>query len=180
MGGSVISITGSAGLIKRVYYPREIFPLTVVVSNAVNMFLSLVILLPFFLLYEIPFSWNLFLLPIPIIFLFFFTLGFCLIISCANVFFRDMSYVVPFVIRLWFYLTPVFYVIEGRIPEKYVSVYMLSNPLAAILGFFRACMLNFAFPSFGYTAISFGSCLFVLMVGYAFFKKFEDLMVKRI
>lgn len=180
IGGSLNSISGNVGLIKRVYYPREIFPITITLGNLVNMFLSLLVLIPIILVYRIEINFNLLFLPISILFLFFIALGFAFFFSCLNVFFRDISYVVPFIIRLWFYLTPIFYVIEGRIPEHYLNIYMILNPLAVILSLFRASLMGYSFPDIKYVCASFLICIFVLMVGYAFFKKNEDLMVKRI
>ena len=144
------------------------------------MLLSLLVLIPIILIYRIEINFDLLFLPISILFLFFITLGFTLFFSCLNVFFRDISYVVPFIIRLWFYLTPIFYVIEGRIPEKYLNIYMILNPLAVILSLFRASLMGYSFPDIKYVCASFLICISVFMIGYAFFKKNEDLMVKRI
>jgi len=180
IGGSLNSISGNVGLIKRVYYPREIFPLTITLGNLVNMFLSLLVLIPIILMYRIEINSNILFLPISILFLFFITLGLTFFFSCLNVFFRDISYIVPFIIRLWFYLTPIFYVIEGRIPEHYLNIYMIINPLAVILSLFRASLMGSSFPDVKYVCASFLICTLVLTIGYAFFKKIEDLMVKRI
>ena len=180
IGGSLNSISGNATLIKRVYYPREIFPITIILGNLVNMFLSLLVLIPIILIYRIEINFNVLFLPVAILFLFLVTLGFAFFFSCLNVFFRDISYVVPFIIRLWFYLTPIFYVIEGRIPEKYLNIYMILNPLAVILSLFRASLMGHSFPAIKYIYAGFLICIFALMLGYAFFKKNEDLMVKRI
>ena len=180
IGGSLNSISGNAPLIKRVYYPREIFPITITLGSLVNMFLSLLVLIPIILIYRIEINFNVLFLPISIIFLFFITLGVTLFFSCLNVFFRDISYVVPFIIRLWFYLTPIFYVIEGRIPEHYLNIYMILNPLAVILSLFRASLMGYSFPAIQYVCASFLISILVFLVGYTFFKKNEDLMVKRI
>ena len=123
VGGSLNSISGNAALIKRVYYPREIFPITITIGSLVNMFLSLLVLIPIIFIYRIEINFNVLFLSMSVLFLFLITLGFAFFFSCLNVFFRDISYVVPFIIRLWFYLTPVFYVIEGKIPEHYLNIY---------------------------------------------------------
>jgi ABC-2 type transport system permease protein len=180
VNGSLDSITGNALLIKRVYYPREIFPLTVILSNGVNMLLSLIVLIPVIIAFHIAISEKILFLPIPTFFLFFITFGMCLIFSCLNVFLRDMSYIVPFIIRLWFYLTPIFYAIEGRIPERFLDIYMMMNPLAVILSLFRASLMGYPTPALKYIFASFAMCLMIFMVGYMFFKRNEDLMVKRI
>jgi ABC-2 type transport system permease protein len=180
VSASVRSITGNAGLIKRVYYPREIFPLTITLSNGINMFLSFFVLIPIILVFHIEITPKIMLLPMPILFLFFFTFGLSLVFSCLNVFFRDMSYIAPFIIRLWFYLTPIFYVIEGRIPARYHDIYMMLNPLAVILSLFRASLMGYSIPAIRHVSVAFMTCMLIFMVGYSIFKKNEDLMVKRI
>ncbi len=178
--GSVNSITGNEGLIKRVYYPREIFPLTLVLANTINMLLSLLVLIPVILAFRIPLTTKIFLLPIPAIFLFFFTFGLGLVFSCLNVFLRDMEYIGPFAIRLWFYLTPIFYAVEGRVPQRFLDIYMTLNPLAVILTFFRATLMGEPIPALRHIVVAFSICILVQLAGYTFFKKNEDKMVKRI
>ena len=68
--GSVNSITGNSGFIRRVYYPREIFPLTLMLANIVNMMLSLLVLIPVIFAFSIPLTINILLLPIPAVMLF--------------------------------------------------------------------------------------------------------------
>ncbi len=180
VNGSLNSIAANTGLIKRVYYPREIFPLTITLSNGINMLLGILVLIPVILAFGITINLRILLLPIPVFFLFFITFGMVLIFSCLNVFLRDMSYIVPFIIRLWFYLTPIFYVIEGRIPARFLDIYMILNPLAVILTLFRAYLMGYSPPSIIHIFTGLGSCILTFLVGYAFFKKNEDLMVKRI
>lgn len=178
ISGSVDSITGNAGLIKRVYYPREIFPLTITLGNGVNMFLSFLVLIPVILAFGLKITPKILFLPISIFFLFFFTFGLVLIFSCLNVFFRDISYIAPFIITLWFFLTPIFYTAEGRIPAGYLDIYMLLNPMAVILSLFRASLMDYPLPALKYIVAGFFTCILMFLAGYVFFKKNEDMMVK--
>ena len=180
VNGSVNSMISSAGLIKRVYYPREIFPLTLTLGNGVNMFLSMLVLIPVALAFGIQLTPKLLLLPVPVLFLFMFTYGLGLAFACLNVFLRDMSYIAPFVLRLWFYLTPIFYTVHDRIPDNLYNIYMFLNPMAVMLGLFRAAIMNLPLPAPGHIASAFFTSVLVLLCGYLFFKKNEDAMVKRI
>ena len=177
---SVGSILNNAGLIKRVYYPREIFPLTIILSDGINMLFSLLLLIPVVLAFGLQITPKLLLLPIPTIFLFILTFGISLIVSSINVFLRDMSYIAPFVIRLWFFVTPIFYTIDGHIPDKYVNIYILLNPMAVIISLYRTSLMNYSFPPVQHMLLAFSTCLLVFIIGYEFFKKIEDTMVKRI
>ena len=179
VNGSVHCISNSAGLIKRVYYPREIFPLTLTLGNGVNLFLSLLVLVPVALAFGIEFTSKVFLLPFPLLILFLFTYGLCLLFACLNVFLRDMSYIAPFILRLWFYLTPIFYMVEGRIPERFYDLYMFISPMAVILMMFRAILMNLDFPDPEHIASATALSVLMFIVGYWVFKKNEDQMVKR-
>ena len=178
--GSVNTITGNSGLIKRVYYPREIYPLTLALSNFINMLLSLLVLIPVVLIFRIPLTPKLLLLPLPMLFIFIISYGFALIFSCINVFLRDISYIVPFGIRLMFYLTPIFYAPEKRMSAKYLDLYFTLNPFAVILTLFRSTLMGKPLPSPKHIVITFLTCVLIAAAGYLFFKKNEDAMVKRI
>ena len=177
---STASISGNSGLIKRVYYPREIFPLTLLLSNGVNMLLSFVVLIPVILIFGLPISINILFLPVILLFLFMFTFGLSLIFATLNVFMRDTSHIVKFIIRLWFFLSPIFYSVEDQLSGWLLNAYMLANPMAVLLTLFRALLINISAPRPVHIAVSFTICLMVFFLGYAIFKKHEDLMVKRI
>jgi ABC-2 type transport system permease protein len=177
---SVSSITSNAGLIKRVYYPREIFPLTTTLSNGVTMSLSFLVLIPVALAFGIPITLKILLFPVTALFLLLFTFGLGLVFSTSNVFMRDTQYIAPFIIRLWFYLTPIFYTVENRVPERVLDIYMVANPMAVLLNLFRASFMNYNLPKPMYIASAVTFSILMFLAGYAFFKKNEDLMVKRI
>lgn len=179
-GQSVSSITDNAGLIKRVYYPREIFPLTIMLTHGVTMFLSFLVLIPVVLAFGIPITAKILLFPIISMFFFLFTFGLSLIFSTMNVFMRDIRHIVPLILRLLFYGTPIFYAVENRVPERILDVYMFVNPLAVILNLFRSMFMNYYVPKPIHIAFALVDCILLFLVGYVFFKKNEDLMVKRI
>jgi len=178
--GSVEIITNNAELIKRVFFPREIFPLTLSFSNAINMLFSLIVVLVLVFLYQLPLTLQFILLPVHIIFLLLFSLGIGFFLSYLNVFFRDLSHIIPFIIRLWFFLTPVFYVVDKRIPEKYLSVYWILNPPAVFLSLFRSALMGKDLPDLKYVFVCYLTATLIFTFGYTFFKKNESRMVKRI
>lgn len=184
ISGSVGSITGNVSIIKRVYYPREIFPLTVMLSEGVNMFLGLLVLIPVILIFGIAITPKILLLPVPIVLLFVFTFGLCAACSLVNVFFRDMAYIIPFVLRLWFFMTPIFWDPVGRIPpehlEKFMNIYMPLNPMAVVMALFRAALMGREIPGLHFVGAALFWCVLSVWLGYRVFKKNEDLMVKRI
>ena len=115
-----------------------------------------------------------------IICLFFFTFGLCMVFSTVNVFMRDMTYIVPFAVRLWFFLTPVFYECETRIPPGLMDFYMIANPMAMIISVVRTGLMGLPLPSPLHMGAGVLVCFAVFWLGYLFFKRYEDMMVKRI
>jgi ABC-2 type transport system permease protein len=180
IGAAVASITNNAGLIKRVYYPREIFPLTLTLTHGVNMLLSCLVLIPVILFFGVTFTLKILWFPATTIVLFFFAFGLGLILATLNVFLRDMMHIVPLIIRVWFFSTPIFYDVGNRVPERLLDIYMFVNPMAVILTLFRASFMNYNVPKLRHIVATFAVSILVFIVGYILFKRNEDLMVKRI
>jgi len=180
LSAGVSSLTANTVIIKKVYYPREIFPLVTVLSNGVNMFLSLLVLIPIVIVSNISLSPKVMLLPFPILLLLMMGYGLALIASIVNVYFRDMAYIIPFLIRLLLFLTPVFYQIEGRVPETMYKLYMSVNPMATLLTFFRACLMGSSLPEWKFVGVACGFSLLALWLGFELFKRYGDSVIKRI
>lgn len=110
IGGSTGSIVGNAGLVKKVYLPRELFPFAVVGASAVNFVLQLVVLVG---AYVVTRSWpqagDLLLVPLALIVLLVFASALGLMLAAANVYLRDVQYLVEVGLLLWFWMTPIVY-----------------------------------------------------------------------
>jgi ABC-2 type transport system permease protein len=112
LGGAVRSITGNANLIDKVYFPREVLPLSVVLSNLVNFLLSLVVFIPLSLL--LGAQWSAWTLALPLIVgvQLILVTGLALLLAALNVFYRDTELVLDVALTGWFFLTPIFYELE--------------------------------------------------------------------
>ena len=147
VGGCTGSIVGNAGLVKKVYFPRELFPLAVVGAAVVNFLLQGVILIGAYLVtWTWPAPSDLGLLPFALATLVLFSLGLGLLLAAGNVFLRDITYLVEVGLLLLFWMTPIVYdwtkvrtslVEEHSLPFLF-QVY-LANPMAnVVLAFQRA------------------------------------------
>jgi len=134
------SVVGSANLITKVYFPRLIIPMASVGSPIVDFFVASTVLLGLMLYYGITPGPGLFVVPLLIMGSVIAALGVGFLISALNVAYRDFRYVVPFMIQLWFFLTPVIYPVS-IVPERWRWVLYL-NPMTGLIDGFRAALLN--------------------------------------
>lgn len=161
IGNSVTCVVDSGSLIKKVYFPRELIPFSVVLANLVNFLLSLILLILFLCFLGSGWSWRLALLPIVILVHLALTTGLALLVSALQVEFRDIKYIVEIGLVLWFYLIPIFYPIS--ILEQYplpATLLYFMNPMVGIVTFYRWAMLP------GYSALLPGSISWTTLIGY--------------
>ncbi|MFQ5614299.1 MAG: ABC transporter permease, partial [Anaerolineae bacterium] len=143
------SIVGNANLINKVYFPREVLPLSAVLSNLVNFLLALLVLWPIMFIFDIPLTGWALLLPVVIATQIIFTLGVSLLTATANVFYRDTQIILEVLLLAWFFLTPIFYSIE-ILPKSYElwnGVYIdihrwsrILNPMASLVETYRVIL----------------------------------------
>ncbi len=134
--GTLGSIVNSGYLIKKVYFPREMLPLAVVLSNLVNFLLSLPALLLFMLFLWPNFNVQIAYLPLLILTQAIFLIGLGFFLSALNVFFRDTSVLVEVGLTAWFFLTPIIY--DARlVAREYTTLLYYLNPMASIIANYR-------------------------------------------
>jgi len=166
------SIVGNEGIIKKVYIPKYIFPVSRVLSSLVNLGFSFIAFLLVFIFTGVQFRWTMLLLPIPIIYTFVFALGIAMLLSSLTVFFRDITYLYGVLLTLWSFMTPLFYPVD-IIPDWLLPYYGL-NPMYHFIDYFRELSLYGRIPDLWSNLVCIGFALFSLCVGtYVFMKKQE-------
>ncbi|MFA5866598.1 MAG: ABC transporter permease [Actinomycetota bacterium] len=181
--GAVSSSTGSiinyGHLVKKVYFPREILPISYVLADLVNFLLAMLVLIPFLIYYGYNFYIYIPLVLVVIVLQVCLTLGFAFILSSLNVFFRDIQYIVGVIMLILFYATPIIYSLEMIQNMSFMkehpwllTVYQL-NPLTALITMYRNMLYNMALPSLKIIGFSIGVSLAVLFLGYFIFHKME-------
>lgn len=168
---AVSSIKDNANLVKKVYFPREILPLSIVLSNLVQFLLTFVILIPALILFKIELGLPLLFLPLIILFQLAFTLGLAFILSSLNVFFSDIRHLLEIFLQIWFWLTPIIYPVEF-VPERFQTLYRL-NPAVMFVESYRNSLL-YNQPLSGSTLISlFLISVVSLLIGYVIFNSYN-------
>ncbi len=135
---SMQSLSRNASLIKKIYFPREIFPFTTLIANVVANFLPAMLLVIALALILQPgeISWFKMLFAPGIVLLqAVFTFGLSLVLSVLNVFYRDVEFISNLVLRGWMYLSPIIYPLSF-VPEEYFNFYVL-NPMAVIVSLYH-------------------------------------------
>lgn len=168
-GCNCVWINGN--IIKKVYFPREILPISVVGAGLVNFAISCIIILIFCLFSGIGFSINLLWLPAIAIVQCMLSLGMLFILSAINVYVRDIEYLVQFIMNLVFYATPIIYNVS-IFPAKFRWVLYL-NPLAHLIDAYRAIFYYKTMPNLASLGIVGIISFVVLVLGYLIFKRME-------
>jgi len=143
IGGSTSSILGNAGLVKKIYLPREVFPLSVVGSALFNFAIQLVILVTATAVVgAFPTGSRLLYVPLSLAVLLVYAMAFGLILAAVNVYLRDVQYLVEIGLTVWFWTTPTVYswqLVQDTLTSPVLEQIYLANPAAvAVMGFQRA------------------------------------------
>ena len=170
--GGTTTITSNANLIKKVYFPREILPISTVTSGVVNFLISCIIIVIFAVVGGVGISWHIVFLPIIMILQFIITLSFAFLFSAFNVYVKDVEYMVNFVMNLAFYVTPILYTTEMFADSKFAWVFKV-NPIAYLVESYRNIFYAHQIPGLKTLGILFGVSIIMLIISYTIFKKLE-------
>jgi lipopolysaccharide transport system permease protein len=145
VSGGMRAIIDNSNLVKKVYFPREILPITVVLANLVNYLLALPVMLlvmagiQLTVLHHLQFSWTFAFLPVILMIQIVFLFGVTLFLSTIAIFFRDTTHIIDIFIQLWIFLTPVFYSLEAVTQGNVIAAKAVRwlNPMASLVDFYR-------------------------------------------
>ncbi len=170
------SILGGAGLIKKVYIPKYIFPVSRILSCFATMLFALVALFIVMCVMDVPFRATLVLMPVALLYILVFCIGVGLMLSTFVVFFRDVQHLYGVLITGLNYLTPIFYPVS-MLPEWLQDLIIL-NPLYSLVTLFRKVTIYGEWPTINEHLICIGfASLFLFLGAYIFNKKQNDFIL---
>ncbi|HUU40797.1 MAG TPA: ABC transporter permease [Desulfatiglandales bacterium] len=165
------SLVGGTNLITKIYFPRILMPVASTLAGIIDYFIALSILILMMVFYHVTPGVSMLLLPILLLCSLMAATGVGFWLSALNVKYRDIKYVVPFLIQLWLFATPVIYP-ASMLPEKYQWILSL-NPMAGVIEAHRACILGNKPVDWNSLIISVGMILLIFISGAFYFKKME-------
>jgi lipopolysaccharide transport system permease protein len=164
------SITDNAPIINKVYFPRMLLPVSVVVSNMIHYLLALPVLFVFMLIFGIGLSpWMLY-LPVIIFVQATFLVALVLILSAMHVYFRDTIVLVEVGVTAWFFMTPIFYRVEDVVPDLVQWMYWF-NPMASIIAELHTVLYHGSVPDPLFMARTLVTSLVLLAIGWTLFNR---------
>lgn len=172
---SMSAIIMAAPLMKKVYIPKYIFPLEKCLFSLVNFAFTLIAVLIVMLVQGVYPSVTALLFPIPLVYTFIFVCGMCLLLSAANVYFRDIEHLYGVLLTMWMYLTPIIYPIEifdghGALAE-FIKHVVTWNPLTRYVQYFRSVIMYATVPGIRENLICLLMSLVMFAIGALVFKK---------
>ena len=172
LSGAGSSLVGNSSLITKVYFPRPVIPASAVLGTLPDFLIGFVVLAVLMAVYQVAPTWNVVFLPFFVLLALVTAFGVSLWLSALYVLYRDVQYVIPFLVQLWFFLTPVFYP-TSEIPSGWPSVIYNLNPMTGVVGGFRWALLGQQAPGTLFW-LSTAMSLVVFAGGLYYFRRMED------
>ncbi len=170
LSSSALVLVDNSNLLKKVNFPREVLPYSIICAKSVDLFFSSLLLIIFFIYYSLSISINIFYIVPFFILQVILMSGLSLFLSAANLFYRDIQYVTNLMLLMWMYLTPILYPIT-LIPKNELWFYKL-NPMVGIIEGYRFAV--FASPlDLSATIMSIIISIIIFLLGFFVFKRSE-------
>lgn len=164
-------VVDNGNIVKKVYFPREILPISVVTSALVNFLITSIIMFVFIIFTGLGVSKFVLWFPIIVLIQYIISLAFTFILSAITVYIRDVAHFVSIILMLAFYATPIVYTPDS-LPAKFGWVLTL-NPMAQLINSYRDVLYYQQMPNLSSLGILFGISLILIIIAYNIFKKLE-------
>lgn len=168
----------NGNIIKKVYFPREILPISIVTSEAVNFVISTIIIIAFVVIYGLGITKYILFYPLVLLVQYVLLLAIAFIVSSVTVYVRDLQHLIGVVLQLFFYATPIVYAAE-TIPENLAWVLKL-NPMTYIINGYRDIFYNQVIPDVKGLLILLVIMIVLCCVGYLIFNKLQKRFCRRV
>ncbi len=179
--GATTSIVSNAALIKKVYFPREVLPISMILANLVHFLIAMTVLFGMIIIFNIHITVWILYLPLIILLQVVFTLGISLFLATINVFYRDTQQIMDVLMLAWFFFTPIFYPLD-ILPQSYDLlgytldvrrlVYIV-NPMASLVANYRVILYDGAPPALDFLARTTATSGIIFLCGWFIFNRYS-------
>lgn len=168
---SASTIIVNGNILKKVYFPREILPISVTTSAAINFLISTIIIIAFVLCAGMGITKYILFYPLVLLVQYLLSLGLSFIVSSITVYLRDLEHLIGIALQVLFYATPIVYAAD-TIPEQF-SFIMKLNPMAYVINGYRDIFYNQQMPDLKALGIMLVITIVLCIVGYLIFNKLQ-------
>lgn len=172
------SLSEYAPMLSKIYFPRILVPLTVIIGGWIDFLISFSILLGMISFYGVSINSNIIWLPLILLTSFSLIAGFTLLVSAIDVQFRDIRAALPFLLQVWMFLTPIMY--PSTIIPAHLKFYYFLNPLTTQIELFRWALLGGVLPDIEYIILMSILSFIILLSGLWLFNKIQGTLVDRV
>ncbi|MBI3243374.1 MAG: ABC transporter permease [Chloroflexi bacterium] len=168
---AIPSLVGNMDLVGKIYFPREILPLSAILVGFIDFLIASLIFIVMLIVYHIPVGWTAALAPLVFAIQLILIFGISLLASAINVFYRDVRFIIPLILQIWMYVSPVIYP-ATLVPEILRPLYFL-NPMATVIDTYRRLLLHNQMPDWPYLGLAALVSIALLTFAYRYFKQAE-------
>lgn len=168
---AIPSLVNNMNLVGKIYFPREILPLSAIIVCMVDFLIASSIFVLMLLFYRVAVGPVILLIPLVLLIQVILTFGISLLASAVNVFYRDVRFVIPLALQIWMYLSPIIYPVN-LVPERFRPFYFL-NPMAVLIDTYRRTILLNRMPDWPYLGLAALLSSLLTIVAYRYFKRAE-------
>ncbi len=168
---SATNLISNYGLMYKIYFPREVIPLSIVLTSLIDFLIAGLIMFIILAIYRIPLSWHAVFMPIIILIQILLAIAVSLFASSTTIIFRDLEFVWPFLIQIGMYASPIIYSIRN-LQTRYKLLFYI-NPITGVVEGYRSIFLYHEIPNFIFLGISLCFSLIMMVFSYFVFKRIE-------
>ena len=173
LAGGATCITSQKNMVQKIYFPREVLPISYVISQFINMLLSFIIIFAVMLVMGYTFNPLAILCLVPVMVTeFILALGFTFILSAVTVYFQDMQFIMGILTMAWQFLSPIMYSID-LVPERFRNIYLYGNPMAPVILAYRDILYYGQVPKLITLLVAFALGVVLLAIGWFAFDRMQ-------
>lgn len=169
---AIPSLVNNMTLVSKIYFPREILPLSSILVCLADFMVAAALLIPLMLISGVRLHSTLAWLPLLVLIQITLSYGLSLIGAAVNVFFRDVRFIIPLALQIWMYASPVIYPVDA-VPKPLRAVYFL-NPMAVLIDSQRRVLLFGQAPDWGWLSLAAAISVASFVLGYRLFRHSES------